>query len=76
MSIDTLRDEILVASLPNVVFDGWSLQSLRDGTQTAGHEPSALLRAFPAASPMRWSISPTGPTARCSTGWRPSRWPR
>jgi ubiquinone biosynthesis protein COQ9 len=47
MSIDTLRDEILVASLPNVVFDGWSLQSLRDGTQTAGHEPSALLRAFP-----------------------------
>ncbi|CAO3352389.1 COQ9 family protein [Azospirillum palustre] len=47
MSIDTLRDEILVASLPNVVFDGWSLQSLRDGTQMAGHEPSALLRAFP-----------------------------
>ena len=40
MSIDTLRDEILVASLPNVVFDGWSLQSLRDGTQMAGHEPS------------------------------------
>ncbi|KAA0598453.1 ubiquinone biosynthesis protein COQ9 [Azospirillum lipoferum] len=47
MSIDTLRDEILVASLPNVVFDGWSLQSLRDGTGMAGHEPSALLRAFP-----------------------------
>lgn len=47
MSIDTLRDEILVASLPNVVFDGWSLQALRDGTQMAGHEPSALLRAFP-----------------------------
>ena len=47
MSIDTLRDDILVASLPNVVFDGWSLQALRDGTQMAGHEPSALLRAFP-----------------------------
>ncbi|AWU94070.1 COQ9 family protein [Azospirillum ramasamyi] len=47
MSIDTLRDEILVASLPNVVFDGWSLQALRDGTQMAGHEPFALLRAFP-----------------------------
>ena len=47
MSIDTLRDEILVASLPNVVLDGWSLQALRDGTQMAGHEPSALLRAFP-----------------------------
>jgi ubiquinone biosynthesis protein COQ9 len=47
MSIDTLRDEILVASLPNVVFDGWSLQALRDGTEMTGHEPSALLRAFP-----------------------------
>ncbi len=47
MSIDTLRDEILVASLPNVVFDGWSLQALRDGTEMARHEPSALLRAFP-----------------------------
>ncbi len=47
MSIDTLRDDILVASLPNVVFDGWSLQALRDGTHMAGHEPSALLRAFP-----------------------------
>ncbi len=47
MSIDTLRDDILVASLPNVVFDGWSLQALRDGSHMAGHEPSALLRAFP-----------------------------
>ncbi|MCM8734088.1 COQ9 family protein [Azospirillum sp. A1-3] len=47
MSIDTLRDEILVASLPNVVFDGWSLQALRDGTEMMGLEPSALLRAFP-----------------------------
>ncbi|MBP2230575.1 ubiquinone biosynthesis protein COQ9 [Azospirillum agricola] len=47
MSIDRLRDEILLATLPNVVFDGWSLQALRDGTEMAGHEPSALLRAFP-----------------------------
>ncbi len=46
-TIDRLRDEILLATLPNVVFDGWSLQSLRDGTEMAGHEPSALLRAFP-----------------------------
>ncbi|SMH52319.1 COQ9 family protein [Azospirillum agricola] len=47
MSIDRLRDEIILATLPNVVFDGWSLQALRDGTDMAGHEPSALLRAFP-----------------------------
>ncbi|MBP2297872.1 COQ9 family protein [Azospirillum picis] len=47
MSIEQLRDDILVATLPNVVFDGWSLQALRDGTQMAGHQPSDLLRAFP-----------------------------
>lgn len=47
IAIDRLRDEILLATLPNVVFDGWSLQALRDGTETAGHEPSALTRAFP-----------------------------
>ena len=47
MTIDRLRDEILLATLPNVVFDGWSLQALRDGTAAAGHEPTALLRAFP-----------------------------
>lgn len=47
VTIDRLRDDILLATLPNVVFDGWSLQSLRDGTEMAGHEPSALLRAFP-----------------------------
>jgi ubiquinone biosynthesis protein COQ9 len=47
MTVDRLRDEILLATLPNVVFDGWSLRSLRDGTEMAGHEPSALLRAFP-----------------------------
>jgi ubiquinone biosynthesis protein COQ9 len=45
--IERLRDAILLAALPNVVFDGWSLQSLRDGTEMAGFEPSTLLRAFP-----------------------------
>lgn len=47
MTIDRLRDEILLMTLPNVVFDGWSLQALRDGTAMAGHDPSALTRAFP-----------------------------
>ena len=51
MSIDRLRDEILLATLPNVVFDGWSLQALRDGTEMAGHQPSALTRAFPGGVP-------------------------
>lgn len=51
MNIDRLRDEILLATLPNVVFDGWSLQALRDGTEMAGHQPSALIRAFPGGVP-------------------------
>ncbi|PWC36366.1 COQ9 family protein [Azospirillum sp. TSO35-2] len=47
MTIEQLRDDILVAALPNVVFDGWSLQALRDGAHAAGHDQAALLRAFP-----------------------------
>ncbi len=47
MTIDRLRDEILLATLPNVVFDGWSFQALRDGADMAGHDSVALTRAFP-----------------------------
>ncbi|MFD1625078.1 COQ9 family protein [Azospirillum griseum] len=47
MTIDQLRDELLLATLPNVLFDGWSLQSLRDGAEQAGLDSTALLRAFP-----------------------------
>ena len=42
-----LRDAILEAALPNVVFDGWTDRTLRDGAAAAGHEPGAATRAFP-----------------------------
>lgn len=45
--IDALRDGILLATLPNVVFDGWSAASLRDGARMAGHDGEAVERAFP-----------------------------
>jgi ubiquinone biosynthesis protein COQ9 len=51
MDIDKIKDDILLATLPNVVFDGWSSQSLRDGTKDAGHEPSMAQRAFPGGVP-------------------------
>ncbi len=47
MTIDQLRDALLLATLPNVTFDGWSLQALRDGADQAGLDSTALLRAFP-----------------------------
>src|SRR5690242_18504068 len=51
MDIDEIKDDILLATLPNVVFDGWSKQSLRDGTAMAGHESSMAQRAFPGGIP-------------------------
>ena len=35
MDIDKIKDDILLATLPNVVFDGWSHQALREGTRAA-----------------------------------------
>lgn len=42
-----LRDAILLASLPHVVFDGWTDRTLRDGAAAAGHDPGDAVRAFP-----------------------------
>jgi ubiquinone biosynthesis protein COQ9 len=42
-----LRDSILLAALPNVAFDGWSMAALRAGTADAGLAPQDLLHAFP-----------------------------
>ena len=47
MDIDKIKDDILLATLPNVVFDGWSHQALREGTRAAGYDASMALRAFP-----------------------------
>ena len=42
-----LRDAILVASLPHVVFDGWTDRTLREGAIAAGQDAGAAVRAFP-----------------------------
>ncbi|MGQ9369921.1 COQ9 family protein [Azospirillum sp. ST 5-10] len=45
--MDRIRDEILEATLPNVVFDSWSELALRDGARMAGHDVGMAHRAFP-----------------------------
>lgn len=41
------RDEILLATLPHVVFDGWTATALAAGTADTGLTPDMALRAFP-----------------------------
>lgn len=45
--LEDLRDRVMLATLPNVVFDGWSLQALRDGADMAGLGREEASRAFP-----------------------------
>lgn len=47
MNIDKARERILTATLPRVVFDGWSRTALATGTRDAGFEPIMARRAFP-----------------------------
>ena len=46
-TLPTLRDEILLAALPHVPFDGWTHRAMRRGAQDAGYEAAAADRAFP-----------------------------
>ncbi len=46
-SIRYMQDRILLAALPHVAFDGWTLRSLEYGAVDAGFAPSDGLRAFP-----------------------------
>lgn len=41
------QDKILLATLPNVVFDGWTEDALIAGVEDAGYEASMAVRAFP-----------------------------
>jgi ubiquinone biosynthesis protein COQ9 len=41
------RDEIIAAALPQVPFDGWTLETLRRAAADAGHDPLTALRVFP-----------------------------
>lgn len=50
-ALGRLRDEILLATLPNIVFDGWSRQAMREGARMSGHDEEALSQAFPGGVP-------------------------
>lgn len=50
MDMEKIKDDILLATLPDVVFDGWTDRALREGTVSAGYESSTALRAFPNGS--------------------------
>ena len=49
MSDETLkiRDEILVAALPNVAFDGWDWGAVCDAAEEAGHSKNTMRVVFP-----------------------------
>lgn len=49
--LDRIRDDILEAMLPNVIFDGWSNQSLRDAIAMTGHDGGMAQLAFPGGIP-------------------------
>ena len=47
MDLGNIKDEILLATLSHVVFDGWTSRALAAGVADAGHRPDMALRAFP-----------------------------
>lgn len=42
-----VKDDILLATLPNVIFDGWTEASLSAGAVDAGYDEAMAVRAFP-----------------------------
>lgn len=47
MDIVQLRDQILLATLPHVDFDGWTMDALKAGNRDLGNDDSMVMRAFP-----------------------------
>lgn len=47
MDMQEIRDKILLATLPDIAFDGWTDHALRSGAQRAGYPASMIERAFP-----------------------------
>lgn len=45
--LEKLREAVLMATLPHIPFDGWTLGALQVGARDAGIEPADALRAFP-----------------------------
>jgi ubiquinone biosynthesis protein COQ9 len=46
-SLDSLRDRLIQATLPHVVFDGWSARALHAGAADAGIDPATAQNTFP-----------------------------
>ena len=47
MNEQNIKDEILLATLAHVPFDGWTLKALRRGAVDAGHPSAMAHRVFP-----------------------------
>lgn len=47
MDLQQRRDRILLETLPQVPFDGWTIKALRAGAVAAGRDPREAERAFP-----------------------------
>ena len=50
-TLQAVRDQILLATLPHVAFDGWSRAALKAGVADAGLGTDMALRAFPGGIP-------------------------
>jgi ubiquinone biosynthesis protein COQ9 len=46
-ALTALRDEILLAALPHVPFDGWTSRAMRAGARDLGRDTAEADRAFP-----------------------------
>ncbi|WP_413208390.1 COQ9 family protein [Rhodospirillum sp. A1_3_36] len=47
MEYRDIKDRIVLSTLPNIPFDGWSLKALRQGAEAEGFDRDAAERAFP-----------------------------
>lgn len=47
MDLESVRDDILLAALPHVAFDGWGRRTMQQAARDAGHDASMAERAFP-----------------------------
>lgn len=47
MERNEIRDRLLIATLPHVVFEGWTARALSAGAADAGMDDAAVLRFFP-----------------------------
>ncbi len=45
--LDALREKLLLATLPEIAFDGWTMAAMKAGQADAGVELGDLYRAFP-----------------------------